>query len=170
MKKMLPLRSIDYNVPLAARSTRHVAADGEFGQEQPSGLLNVKIDFQSGQLRLEGNWNFIMSSNRYAEKHWFNLHGERVKFNGTVFPGHAVELSDAKTGAAFAVEGFLSDADEEATTEYTGLLLLDPAKTNNTPGTVCWNLNLYLYNSDADDCEIKLSWSFYPATEFSEWN
>jgi len=168
MKRMLPLRSVDYKVPEATKSIRRVAADGESGQELPPDLLNVKIDFQSGQLRLDGNWNFIISTNRYAEKHWFNLHGERITFNGTVFPGHAVELSDAKTGAAFAVEGFLSDAD--TATEYTGLLLLDPAKTNKTPGTVCWNLSIYLYNSGSDDCEIKLGWSFYPATEFSEWN
>lgn len=168
MKQMLPLRTIEYSVPIAARSTRHVAADGELGPEQPTNLLYVQIDFQSGQLQLEGNWQFIMSSNSKSEKHWFGLHQERIRFNAAVFPGQAIDLGEAKTGAAFAVEGILSDGNNE--TEYTGLLLLDPVKSSKTPGAVCWKLNLYLYNSESDDCEIKLGWMFYPSTESAELN
>jgi hypothetical protein len=168
MKKMLPLRKIEYSVPIAAKSTRHVAVDGEIGHEHPAILLNVQIDFQSGQFQLEGNWRFIMSSNKHSEKHWFRLHRDRVKFTGTVFPGQAIDLSEATTGAAYAVEGMLSDGD--STAEYSGLLLLDQVKKNKTPGTQCWQLNLYLYNSESDDCEIKLSWTFFPAAEFSALN
>lgn len=168
MKQMLPLRTIEYNVPLPAKSTRHVGAEGEIGHEQPTSLLNAHIDFQSGQLKLDGNWKFIMSSNSQAEKKWFTLHREWVHLNATIYPGQAVDLADAKAGAAFAVEGFLSDGDTEA--EYTGLLLLDPAKVNKVPGLQCWKLSLYLYNTESDECEIKLSWVFYPVAKLGEMN
>jgi hypothetical protein len=168
MKQMLPLRTIEYNVPLPAKSTRHVGADGEIGLEQPTSLLHAHIDFQSGQLQLDGNWKFIMSSNSQAEKSWFNLHQEWIHLSATVYPGQAVDLSDAKAGAAFAVEGVLSDGDTEA--EYTGLLLLDPGKANNITNVQSWKLSLYLYNTESDDCEIKLSWTFYPAAKLGEMN
>jgi hypothetical protein len=168
MKLMLPLRTLEYCIPLSAKSTRHVIADGEIGLEQPHNLLSVNIDFQSGQCLLEGNWPFIISSNGNAEKHWLNYHREWVRFKGTVYPGQSVDLAESPSGAAFAIEGMLSDGDVNA--EYTGLLLLDPLKERRSNGIRCWVVSVYLYNTVSDDCEIKLKWMFYPAAKNQEWN
>jgi hypothetical protein len=167
MKQMLPLRTIEYNVPSPAESAS-LPAGRKMQHEHPDHLLKVQIDFQSGQFQMEGNWDFIMGSNSQAEQHWFGFHRQRVRLNATIYPGEAIDLADASTGAAFAIEGMLSDQDGEI--EYAGLLLMDPVKENKTPGTKCWNISLYLYNNESDDCEIKLKWPFYAAARFAELN
>jgi|ThiBioDrversion2_2_1062182.scaffolds.fasta_scaffold00249_108 hypothetical protein len=164
MNEMIPLWTIEYNVP----STAVPDATGIMEDEYPVHLLNVQIDFQNGQLLLDGNWKFIMGSNNQAEEHWFNAHSETIRLSASLFPGKAVDLADTTAGAAFAVEGILSDRDGEI--EYSGLLLMELAKENKTPGTKCWNISLYLYNSGSDDCEIKLKWPVYTAAEFAELN
>jgi len=162
MKEMIPLRTIEYNVPTKPLTGEPIK------RSNPAHLLNIQVDFQTGQLQMDGNWKFIVGSNQRAERHWFGFHRERVKLIATVYPGQAVDLAYAKTGAAFAIEGKLSDADGEV--EYCGLLLMDPPKANSKRDTGCWNITLYLYNSESDDCEIKLKWPFYPAAKHAELN
>ncbi|RYZ49930.1 MAG: hypothetical protein EOP49_15130 [Sphingobacteriales bacterium] len=168
MKQILPLRTIEYNVPSPAESARSLSAGTRIQQEQAANLLHVQIDFQTGQLQLEGNWDFIMGANRQAEQHWLGFHCERVRLTAALFPGEAIDLAGLTTGAAFAVEGKLFDQDGEV--DYSGLLLMDPAKENKSTGTKSWNVSLYLYNSESDDCEIKLKWPIYPAAMFADLN
>jgi hypothetical protein len=167
MTQILPLRTIEYKVPFPAESTS-LPAGSRMQQEYPEHLLKVLIDFESGRFEMDGSWDFIMRSNSKAEQHWFGFHRQRVTFNATIYPGEPVDLANASTGAAFAVEGILSD--EDGGIEYAGLLLMDAVKDNRTPGTQCWHITLYLYNSESDDCEIKLTWPFYAAARFAELN
>jgi hypothetical protein len=128
----------------------------------------VQIDFQNGRLFMDGNWKFIMGSNNHAEEHWLGAHPETVRLSATVFPGKAIDLADAVTGVAFTVEGVLTDGEGEI--KYEGLLMMDPAKENKTPETKCWNISLYLYNSELDGCEIKLKWPVYTSARLAELN
>lgn len=164
MKEMIPLWTIEYNVP----STAEPGTAGPMQYKYPAHLLNVQIDFQNGRLLMDGNWKFIMGSNNQAETHWFDAHRETVRLSATLFPGKAIDLADATTGVAFTVEGMLADGESEI--EYEGLLLMDPAKENKTPETKCWNISLYLYNNELDGCEIKLKWPVYTAARFAELN
>jgi hypothetical protein len=119
---------------------------------QPS-LLTADINFEEGSFRLEGDWHFMMVSNKHAQPGWFNCHTERINIEASIYPGSSIDLSDDDNdGAVFILEGNIKDSNNF--TACSGLLVLDKLTEQHNHAGATWNISFYLYDSNNDDCEI----------------
>lgn len=151
MKKPVLFKTFSYAVVPAAEimSNKHT---GDQPAGKPASLVNVNIDFEQENFRLEGDWQYMMASNRHAEKTWFACHGQRVSIEASIFPGTTIDLADDNNdGLVFIIEGIIRDKDTADT--CSGLLVLDKTVTGNeTAGK--WDISFYLYDNAHNDCEI----------------
>ncbi len=126
----------------------------------PSSLVNVNIDFEHENFKLEGDWQYMISSNKHAEENWFDCHKQRVSVEANIYPGLAIDLTDDKNdGLVFIIEGIIKD--ETNTGNCTGLLVLDKEIAIDEPTINKWNLSFYLYDNTNSDCEIAFKLPVY---------
>jgi hypothetical protein len=127
-------------------------------------LVNIFIDFEQEDFRLEGDWQYIMASNQHAEKNWFACHQQRIHIEASIYPGLAIDLSDdSNDGLVFMIEGTIKDKD--TTDACSGLLILDKIAINNEASACKWSISFYLYDSAHDDCEIAFRFPVYDRHE-----
>jgi len=102
----------------------------------------------------------MMSSNKHAEKNWFDFHQQRVSIKANIYPGLAIDLSDDNNdGQVFIIEGTIKDNDN--TGDCSGLLVLDKIITSDKAATSKWNMSFYLYDTAHEDCEISFKFPVY---------
>ncbi|MCW3120256.1 MAG: hypothetical protein JWM28_4338, partial [Chitinophagaceae bacterium] len=79
MEKQIPLKYFAYAItPSAVAMAAVHNTDGhQFATHLP--LVDIKFDFENGNFTLEGDWHFLMASNRHVEQSWYSCHRERVK-------------------------------------------------------------------------------------------
>ena len=110
--------------------------------------------FENGNLQLEGDWNFMIASNKYNEARWLDYHIGRVQIETTIYATVPINLGDVKNdGLVFPLEGSIQDDDYYGF--CTGLLVLDHAASLNSIISDQWNISFYLYDLQFNDCEIK---------------
>ncbi|MEP7374273.1 MAG: hypothetical protein ABI675_12835 [Chitinophagaceae bacterium] len=166
MKKSSLLKQFNYSIPssalvLTGMKQNHIAAE-----HLP--LMNVAIDFENGILKLEGDWPFMIASNKHNEASWFGHHRERVKIETTIYPAFAIDLNDPESdGLVFPLEGNIKDGNQPGS--CSGLLVIDNVRRNNGLIGNHWNISFYLYDAQFDDCEIKFKLPLYQ-TLFNENN
>ena len=152
MKTPVLFKTFTYSIAAPAAMTGWKFVKNLLPVKQAS-LINVNIDFEQENFRLEGDWQYMMASNKYAEKNWFACHKQRVSIEACIYPGLTIDLSDDNNdGLVFIIEGIIKDNDNNG--PCSGLLVLDKIAMRNetTPGK--WNISFYLYDSAHDDCEI----------------
>jgi len=158
MKKSTLLKQFEYSIlpsaiALIGRKKNYVVAE-----HLP--LLNIVIDFEHGNLKLEGDWNFMMTSNKFYESRWFDHHMERVHIETDILSSSVINLSDsANEGFAFSLEGIVRDGNY--ITAFPGLLILENVRGLNGRITEQWNLTLYLSDLQFNGCEIKFELPIY---------
>ncbi|MFT3937020.1 MAG: hypothetical protein QM726_25565 [Chitinophagaceae bacterium] len=122
-------------------------------------LVDVNIDFEHEDFKLEGDWQYMMAANKHAEENWFNCHN-RVSIKASIYPGTTIDLTDDKNdGLVFLIEGTIKD--NENTDSCSGLLVMDKIVNDNETTLNKWNLSFYLYDSAHDDCEIAFKFPVY---------
>ena len=152
MKKQLLLKQIEYFIPasplaMAGLSKNHIAAE-----HLP--LMKVSIDFENGSLKLEGDWQFMMASNKHNEASSFTYHRERVKIETAFYPAFAINLNDPYSdGLVFPAEGSIKESN--CFGSCSGLLVIDNVRGSNGLIGNQWNISFYLYDLQFDFCEIK---------------
>ena len=152
------LKQFNYSIPssalaLAGRKQNYIVAE-----HLP--LMKVAIDFENGVLKLEGDWQFMMASNKHNEASWFGHHRERVVIEATIYPAVTIDLTDPECdGLVFPLEGNIKDRNHPGS--CSGLLVMDNVRGNNGLMGNHWNISLYLYDAQFDDCEIKFKLPFY---------
>jgi len=130
-------------------------------------LMMVKINFKDGKLILEGDWHFLVASNRQANPYWFSLHSGRVGIEADIYPAGVVDLDDHNNdGLVFPVEGIIKDG--SSSNSCSGLIMLDRIKTMTEVSTHEWNISFYLYDYEVDNCEIKFKLPVYTTSD--NWN
>ena len=123
-------------------------------------LMKVNIDFENGTLALEGDWQFLMASNKHNEAVWFSHHRERVKIETSLYSGFAVDLNDEDSdGLMYALKGSIKDGNCIA--ECTGLLIVDNVRTHYGFISNQWNISFYIYDTVFDECEIRFKLPLY---------
>jgi hypothetical protein len=123
-------------------------------------LMKVVIDFENGNLKLEGDWQFMVASNKNNELGWLTYHGERVKLETDVSSSFAINLEDPRSdGLIFPLEGSIRDGNSLGL--CSGLLVLDNVRDSYGLISDQWNISFYLYDSRADDCEIHFKLPVY---------
>jgi hypothetical protein len=123
-------------------------------------LMKVVIDFENGNLKLEGDWLFLMASNKYNEVRCSHNHRERVQIEATIYASAPINLDDTENNAlVFPLEGTIKDADY--LTACSGLLILDSVPGFHKSTGSQWNTSFYLYDLQFDNCEIKFKLPIY---------
>ena len=151
MKQPILLRRFEYVVPesaLALTGTNNHRAAISY----PS-LLKVYIDFENGELKLEGNWQIIMVSNTYNEAKETGGWQEKVKIKMNIYPALPIDLTDTESdGLVFPLEGSISNGDIFCS--CAGLLAID--RINGQ-----WHISIYLYDARFVEHEIKFKFPLY---------
>ena len=160
MKKQNLLKHFSYSIPASALLFAGFKGDHIPPEHLP--LMKVAIDFENGILRLEGDWRFMMASNRHNEASWFTYHRERVKIETALYPAFAINLDDpGSDGLLFLLEGSIKE--NSSRSGCSGLLVTDKSRGSRSNGAFSdqWNISLYLYHTQIDNCEIKFKLPFY---------
>ena len=148
MKNSVLFKTFNYSVVPAAEKAGNVFTENLHTGKQAS-LVNIDIDFEQENFRLEGDWQYMMASNKHAEENWFSCHQQRVSIEASIYPGLAIDLSDdSNDGLVFMIEGTIKD--KNTTDNCSGLLVLDKIATQGNK----WNISFYLYDNAHGDCEI----------------
>jgi|SRR5688500_1374317 len=123
-------------------------------------LMLVKINFEYGKLVLEGDWRFLVASNRHADPFWFSLHSRRVGIEAKIYPAGVIDLDEYKNdGLVFAVEGIIKDG--SSLNSCSGIIVLDKIRMLTGIPTHKWDISFYLYDYQVDNCEIKFKLPVY---------
>jgi hypothetical protein len=150
MEPITLLKEFGYSVPTVLA---HAKANKNQAATEFLPLMKVAIDFENCNLQLEGDWNFMMASNKYNEASWFDYHIGRVKIETTIYASMPINLDDLRNnGLAFPLEGSIRDDGYYGF--CTGLLVLDHTRSLNGLLSDQWNIIFYLYDLQFDDCEI----------------
>lgn len=166
MYQPLFLKKFEYSIP----STSFIVAglkENHFVAQHLS-LMKVCIDFENKHLKLEGDWTFMIDSNRHNEDSWFRYERGRVKIETSIYSDGKINLNDPYSqGLVFPLKGFIKDAN--CISSCTGLLILDNVRKGNGRMSSQWNISFYLYDVLFDDCEIKFILPIYQS-HFNEYN
>jgi hypothetical protein len=104
MKQQKLLKRFEYSIPPSAIVSADVKKDHIAAEHLP--LMKVAIDFENGNLKLEGYWHFLTASNVDNEANTFTYHRDRVQIETDIYPSLVVNLNDVKSdGLLFPLEG-----------------------------------------------------------------
>ena len=153
MKEQILLKQFEYSIPPSVNALtgikRKVVAEDLL-------LMKVVIDFEKGSLELEGDWQFMMASNKQHEASWFKYHRERVKIETTISPASAINLNDpCSDGLMFPLEGNIKDG--MYLSACSGMLVVDNVRGSDDTISNQWNISCYIQDNQMDDCEINFN-------------
>jgi len=158
MKQQEILRQFAYSIPASAYILSELKLNELKAEHLP--LLNVFIDFENGNLKLEGDWLYMMASNKLNKETCYTYHKERVKIKSAIFPALAINLDDPNNeGLAFAIDGKITDS--ESSSACSGLMVIDNIRGSDGQPIGYWNISIYLYDIQLVDCEIKFKLPVY---------
>lgn len=153
MNHLLPVRRLEYSIPETAAAN--------------SNMTNVNIDFEKGNLSLEGDSQLMVTETRRSWSGRSPFRKGRIKINATILPGFNAHLSDkANDEFVFSLEGILEDG--KSINTCSGLLVL--INMADSHGAEKWRLAVYLYDEFNGNREIKLMLTMHYVTENAELN
>jgi hypothetical protein len=155
MKHSLPVRRLEYRIPEMAAANSY--------------MTNVHIDFEKGNLSLEGDSQLMVTETRRS---WFArsaFRKGRIKVNATILPGFNAHLSDKTSDEfVFSLEGILEDG--KSINSCSGLLVLVNMAGSKGHATEKWQLAVYLYDEFNGKREIKLMLTMHYVAKNAELN
>ena len=158
MKKQLLLKKFEYTIPASAFALAVVNRKYIAPAHLP--LMKVMIDFENGQLKLEGDWQFIMAANKHNDANCPGFHRERVKIETAFYSGLTLNLNDPYSdGLVLPLEGSITD--RSFVNLCTGLLVIDNVRGSNGLISDQWAISFYLYDTQFDTGEIKFKLPLY---------
>ncbi|MCW3090141.1 MAG: hypothetical protein JWP81_1210 [Ferruginibacter sp.] len=158
MKKQTLLTQFEYSIFPPAFTMAGIKSNYIVAEHLP--ILKVTIDFENGNLKLEGDWHFMMVSNKHNEPGLRDYHKGRVQIETALCNSLAINLNDARNdGLIFRIEGTIKESGFLG--PCSGLLVLDNVRAFNGLISDQWNISFYLYDQQLNDCEIKFKLPVY---------
>ena len=155
MNHSIPVKRLEYCIPEMTTAKAN--------------MTNVNIDFEKGNLFLEGDSQLVLYETRRSRLARSAFRKGRIKVNATIFPGVKAHLSDvAGSELVFSLEGLLEDG--KTINTCSGLLVLNNPGTRKGIGPEKWHLSVYLYDNYNDKREIKLKLTMHYVTKNAELN
>jgi hypothetical protein len=152
MKKPILLKQFKYSIPPCVNTIAGIKKNHIVAEHLP--LMKVVIDFENGNLKLQGDWHFMMASNKYNEVGCSNNHKERVQIEATIQASSPINLNNPQNdGLVFPMDGTIKDGNSLGS--CSGLVVLDNVRGLNGLISDQWNISFYLYDQQFNDCEIK---------------
>jgi len=110
MKEPMFLKRFGYTIPSSVVALMAIKKNHMVAEHLP--LMKVVIDFENGNLKLEGDWLFLMASNKYNEVRCSYHHRERVQIEATIYASAPINLDDTENNAlVFPLEGTIKVPD-----------------------------------------------------------
>ena len=160
MKKPILLKQFGYSIQPSVFALASVKKSHIVAEHMP--LMKLVIDFENGDLKMEGDWHFMMTSNKHNESSWFDYHKGRVQIETAIYSSSVINLNDPENdGLVFPLDGHIRDGNYIGS--CSGLLVLDNARGRNGLISDQWNISVYLYDLQFNDCEIKFKLPVYTA-------
>ncbi|HJW17376.1 MAG TPA: hypothetical protein VJ499_09650 [Flavisolibacter sp.] len=151
MENSNKLRQFHYSVSSSALAVSDNYIDQ---QADLRPLLNVVIDFEKGDLKLEGYYSFIMAFNQHYQLHRYRPKAERLNISASMHPACALDLQDPlSNGTVCTIKGIISD--EQCVSLCSGLLVIDTIGEKVGLYQEQWNIKLFLYDIQFDNCELQ---------------
>jgi hypothetical protein len=152
------LSQYEYSIPASPLVLTGLKKSNSFSEQKS--LIKIRIDFVEGKFRLDGDWQFMMTSNKNNESIWLSCHRERVTIATDIYPTLAINLEEPDIdGVLFSLQG--SIADDNSISFCSGLLAIDNVHNGNDFVKDQWNISFYLYDSRFEDCEISFKLPVY---------
>jgi hypothetical protein len=146
------LRQFHYSVSSSALAVSDENFPDQQADQRP--LLNVVIDFEKGDLSLDGVYAFIMSFNQQDQLHRYRPKAERLKISASMHPACSLDLHDPLVnGTVCTLKGIISD--EQCRSLCSGLLVIDTIGEKLGLYQEQWNIKLFLYDIQFDNCELQ---------------
>jgi hypothetical protein len=159
MEKQILLKEFQYSIPPSSL-VKAALKKNPLAVEHLS-LMHVNIDFENGRLQLEGDWKFMMASNKYNEGLEANCSRQRVKIEMFIYPATVINLNDPfSDGLIFPLEGIVKDGNCKSS--CSGMVILDNIFSNDGSISNRWNISFYIYDLEFDCYEIKFKLPYYP--------
>ncbi len=153
MKKPVPLKLYLYSIPASSGVVSATTKKITKTAAEHAPLLKVAFDFEHGHLRLEGDWQYLVTSSKHSKASWLNYHRERVYINAALYPAYPINLNDDATdGLVFTLQGNIEDGGHTA--PCSGLLSIERIWENYGPR---WTISCSLYDLAFVNCEIKIN-------------
>ncbi|HMC87816.1 MAG TPA: hypothetical protein VKI61_19970 [Chitinophagaceae bacterium] len=161
MKKQILLKQFTHTIlPSAVIAAKELTTGSEHYPNDPL-ALTVDIDFEKGNVKLEGDWHFMMTCNRDAEPAWFNYHTGKVCIEAGILPSSVINLADEKNdGVVFVLEGNIKDISNNVNACF-GLLVLNKIAGPDKMKSGLWHICFYLYDNSNEECEIAFKLPVY---------
>jgi hypothetical protein len=160
MKKPVLLKQFEYSILPSVFALAGAKKKCTVAEHLP--LMKVAIDFENGNLKLEGDWHFMMVSNKHNEPNWYNYHKGRVQIETAIYDSFTINLADpGNDGLVFPLDGTIKEGGFLGS--CSGLLVLDNVRGLNGLISDQWNISFYLYDLQFNDCEIKFKLPVYIA-------
>jgi hypothetical protein len=117
-------------------------------------LLNVVIDFEKGDLTLDGCYAFVMAFSQQDPWHRRRPKTERLKINVALDPACTIDFHDPlSNGTVCTLKGIISD--EHGKSLCSGLLVIDTLGEKVGLYQEQWNIKFFLYDIQFDNCELQ---------------
>ena len=145
------LRQFHYSVASSALAISEEKYLNQRADHRP--LLNVAIDFERGDLTLDGCYAFMMAFNQQDQLHRCRSKAGRLKINVVLHPACTLDLHDPlSNGTVCTLKGIISD--ESCKSLCSGLLVIDTIGEKVGLYKEQWNIGLFLYDIQFDNCEL----------------
>jgi hypothetical protein len=146
------LRQFHYSVSSSALAVSEENYPDQQVDQRP--LLNVVIDFEKGDLLVEGFYTFIMAFNQQCQLHRYRPDAERLKIIASILPACTLDLEDPQiNGTVCNLKGIISD--EYSRSLCSGLLVIDTIGEKVGLYQQQWNIKLFIYDIQFDNCELQ---------------
>ncbi|HMH33075.1 MAG TPA: hypothetical protein VK543_08585 [Puia sp.] len=169
MKKNNLLQRFEYAiVPAASTISRIETSTYHAAGHLP--LMQVSIDFENSKFSLEGDWQFLVVSNRHASPSSFSFRDGRVKIEADIYPGGSIDLDDRQSDGLVVplMGGIINERSQQ--NSCSGFIVVDKKKPHAAISEDEWEISFYLYDSHADDCEIKYNLPVYGKMDQTNYN
>jgi hypothetical protein len=146
------LRRFQYSVSSSALAVLEENLPEQHSDRRP--LLNVVIDFEKGDLSLDGCYAFIMAFNQQDRLQRRRPKAERLKIHAALHPACSLDLHDPlSNGTVCTLKGIISD--EHCRSLCSGLLVIDTMGEKLGLYQEQWNIKFFLYDIQFDNCELQ---------------
>lgn len=157
------LRKFEYSIPLSSYSLTGYKSKGSKVYHDHFSLLNLVIDFEEGEMLLEGDWQYMLYANPHRTVSTTASHRGNVVIKAAISADMPLSLSDADTGGfVFPVEGNIKD--EFGISACTGMLVFENTSIGQGLQLNRSYISIYLYDWQHEGSEIMFRLPVYVAS------
>lgn len=151
MEQLVVFKKFFYFVPSSSCSLDLLKRRKIFSSKLP--LLKLMVDFESGVLNLEGDWQYLIQWYCRKVPGGFNFYHDRIHIQAAILEAQAIDpAGSASDGLVLPLEGFIDDGADSSS--CSGVLILDKPAAANGNGE--WDISICFNDLLRHEAQIRL--------------